>query len=767
MEDVNRGLAFNATLKIDEASGIGGLYRIVYLDPLDEIALARLDTPTDEEKPSRGGRPKASVTKKARKKPPMPLVGKLRWEPCEKIIELLRNDLARIVEIESDQVQLPIAGTTAHKHFLNRCSAMQRFLDFDTFRTEVRATRGISELVTTAHEKSGLSEPAIYKFFSLLCRFGFDDLSLVPRTDRSGAPGKPRRVDPDTAGCKGRRKAGRKTNKQRIEKLTTGIDMEPEQPGMSTRWAIMIMAADDEIPCPKPAMPRRCRIIVEKRFVTKFKESDGTYTAVDPESGSYPSATQIRRVIIETKPALLRALERTTKGHFKRNMRSMTGKSWEGVAGPGHTWATDSTVADMYLRSTINRAWIIGRPIVYIFVDIWSTAIVGFFVCLEGPSWSMAKQGLFSCLARPALMDSLRGFEALASLSPYPTLPAYLLCDRGEYLSKGASETAFGLKLNMQYAPPYRPDLKGMVEVLHRIKKNYQFLFIPGAIDARRAEFELRKFDMKKAALTLPEYANCLSICFSNYNLTANRSARLDGEMISIGVQPSPAGLWRFGHTMGIGTTRATNESALIKKLLPSATANVTRHGIKLGGLEYLSSVARDLEWTGLARNFGTWEVDGHRYTGSVSRVWTPHPLEPGMMEMQLSDYTRATPENSWDEVVDAFAYQTLSNHERQYQNMLTTLNLERQSQAIIDAAVERTREAASAHKGSIPTASSARAWETSHTLNAASPAETMPTAPQPDFRVAGAPNRLFDAQNDLAQRLFERMNAQEDQHDV
>jgi putative transposase len=755
MEGMSLGLAFNATIKIDDASGIGGLYRIVFTDKLlDEIALARLDTPTEEEKTSRGGRRKAETTKKPRKKPPTPLVGKLKWESFEKVSQLLDADLARIVQIESDRIELPIADTDDHAIFVQRCSAMEPFLDFDNFKTEVLASRGISSLVRAACEKSGLSEPAIYKYFSLFCRLGFVDLSLVSRKDRCGAPGKVRRVDPDTADKKGRSKAGRKTNLQRVKKLAEEIDVPPEQPGMSTQWANMILAADDEILCPKPAMPRRCRIILAKRFVTKFKEMDGTYTEVNPEKGAYPTLRQIQRVIEETKPLLLRALELTTKGHYRRSMRSMTGKSWEGVAGPGHTWAVDSTIADMYLRSTVNRAWIIGRPIVYIFVDIWSTAIVGFFVCLSGPSWAMAKQGLFSCLAQPGLMNSIRGFEAIPSLAPYPTLPVYLLCDRGEYLSKGASGTAFELKLSMHYAPPYRPDLKGLVEVLHRIQKDQQFDFAPGAIDMRRAELELRNFDMRKAVFTLPEYVNYLSICFANYNLTANRSKRLDVEMIGAGVQPCPGGLWHYGHSVGIGTTRAMNQSDLVKKLLPSRNATVTRHGINFGGLEYVSPIATELEWTGLARNFGAWNMNAHYYAGSVSRVWTPNPLEHGMMEMQLSDYTRATPENSWDEVRDAFVYHTLSNHDRQYKATMTNLNMERQMQAIIDAAKTRTREAIAAHSGPIPSSTEARSMEYSNNT----PGPVVPGAhsgPGTNDAVRG----LFDTQNDMAEKLLDLMN--------
>lgn len=63
------------------------------------------------------------------------------------------------------------------------------------------------------------------------------------------------------------------------------------------------------------------------------------------------------------------------------------------------------------------------------------------------------------------------------------------MCDRGEYLLKGHRETAMKLSPLTSYAPPYRGDMKGLVEVLHRIEKDAQLLFVPGENCRRRQEF--------------------------------------------------------------------------------------------------------------------------------------------------------------------------------------------------------------------------------------------------------------------------------------
>jgi hypothetical protein len=42
----------------------------------------------------------------------------------------------------------------------------------------------------------------------------------------------------------------------------------------------------------------------------------------------------------------------------------------------------------------LDRKLIIGRPVIYIVIDVFSRLIVGFAVTLEGPSWAGAKLAL-------------------------------------------------------------------------------------------------------------------------------------------------------------------------------------------------------------------------------------------------------------------------------------------------------------------------------------------------------------------------------------
>lgn len=721
-------LMHNQVIRI-AAGDLMGLYRVVLDEPsIDRVIAVRLDAAA-ETVPPKGGRKKKENTKKPRKKAPLPLVGELLWLSRRELESLDREHHLLRVEIDLDSIfYLPHSVNANLAIYERRKEVMKDFLSFQTLRDSILLHAGLGGLVKTAVESGKASRALVYKLWSLLCRYGISETSLRPMREKCGAPGVPRPCDPD-----GREKAGRKTAKQ-IVAARSGVKLPPEQPGMSTDWRNRIMAADLCIPEPKPEMPARCTLILNSHFIKRFKHVDGKLIAVEPEKaselakhtegggevvevnpgqGEYPNRQQIRRVLETEIPRLAHLAQKTTAGHFKRNLRGLVARNWKGVAGPGHTWAIDSTIGDIYLRSSVNAAWIIGRPVVYIVCDVWSTAIVGFYVCLQGPSWDMAKLSLFSAGADPALIGDLWGYHALQTLSPAPTLPAVLLCDRGEYLSRAASQTGVKLIPVMSYAPPFRPDLKGIVEVLHRIMKDHQRCdFIPGAIDARRAELELRKFNPNDGVFTTRQFVHYLHTIFTEYNLSADREHRLDAHMKAAGVFPSPAGLWAWGHRMGVGLRRAVPQAELITSLLMSDTGHVSRNGIKYAGRHYSNTTVDEQQWSALARNFGCWDIPCHHYPGSVSRIWTPNVAGQGLLDLQLSDQSTASPELTFDEVADSFAYGQLSRADVAHVKAMGALKAMRKVQELVDNAKAQTAAAIARDSGTKPSMSEARKLE-------------------------------------------------------
>lgn len=752
-----------------------GTYRVILDEPaIQRVVVVRLDLAADKAK-RKVGRKRKPLSKTPRKRAPAPLVGDLLWLDRGELEALdIGHHLVK-AQIEPDPILFrPVASERDRRTFEIRKTAMKDFLSLSRLRDGILVHSGLGGLVTSAQKNADVSRGLIYKLWSLLCRYGISESSLRPMRERCGAPGVARPCDPG-----GRKKPGRKTVAQDVA-ARTGQPEPSTQPGMSTDWRERILAADSAIPEPKPPMPARCILILKSHFVDRFRCVDGKLVAIDPEEArqvhdrrrrpaqvvevdpaqrTYPNRRQIRRVLEQGLPRLVRLAQKTTAGHYNRNLRGLVARNWMGVPGPGHTWAIDSTIGDIYLRSSVNPAWIIGRPVVYIICDVWSTAVVGFYVCLRGPSWDMAKLAIFGAAAGQDLMGELWGYQPVVTLNPAPTLPAIMWCDRGEYLSRGASLTGFDLIPALSYTPPYRPDLKGIVEVLHRIMKdNQQFDFIPGAIDARRAELELRRFNPDDGIFTIRQFVHYLMVVFTKYNLMADRSKRLDAHMVAAGVFPCPGGLWTWGHRMGIGFRRATSLSELVGTLLLSDSARVSRTGVIFAGRHYEGEFVHEQQWTAQARNFGGWDIQARHYAGSVSRIWTPNTLGTGFLELRLSDQSTASPELTYDEVLDAFAYERLSRADREHAKTRVALNALRDVEEIRSRARAETQGAIARYSGPMPTLTEARNME-----NMPLPERLPPSA-------SSTPATSFDeaeqAHLDLMRALSAAASKEADQHE-
>ena len=48
--------------------------------------------------------------------------------------------------------------------------------------------------------------------------------------------------------------------------------------------------------------------------------------------------------------------------------------------GPGSRYQIDATPADVYLLSSINTDKVIGRPVVYAVIDVYSRLVVGIYM---------------------------------------------------------------------------------------------------------------------------------------------------------------------------------------------------------------------------------------------------------------------------------------------------------------------------------------------------------------------------------------------------
>lgn len=635
---------------------------------------------------------------------PRPSVGSISALPTPLLKELMQCGLAREVQVVPPARQLrpmDLLSPAAQKASERRQVCLEPLLNPEELAKALAMGRGLGPVVKRV-VALGVSRASAYRLWALLCANGFDARSAVAAFDQCGAPGRPKPV------TNGRNKAGRKTKAQEL-----GLPEKQPQRALNEADRQIIVRLYRVHHRPETTLNKVYEKIILNGYVKSYEQTPKGLIPVLPPQGTYPNRRQVRHVIATDIDKLEKLRRATTLGHFARNKRGLRGKAFDGASGPGHTYAIDSTVGDIYLRSSINRSWLIGRPIVYLLVDVWSTAIVGFYICLSAPSWATARVALFSALCGSPLLSALWGFDDNVVLYPSPALPFRLLCDRGEYLSQGAMRTGLELGLNVAFNPAYRPDLKGLVEVLHRILKDEQYSsFVPGTMDARRKELELRP-DLRDSAMTLREYAQYLWITLAQYNLFADRSRRLTGDMIAAGVMPSPAGLWRFGHEAGFGYLKSVPEQRIITSLLPSTEVSVRRNGVYMAQLQYQSEVVEQLQWTARARNFGAFTEEMHHFPGSVSRMWWPNPAG-GLADFRLAPNARAVPETTLDEWMDALVLPTLGRADREHEALLAKLKLSAQLDQLVASSKAATQDAGELSRSAMPPVREVRRLESS-----------------------------------------------------
>ncbi|WP_238378783.1 Mu transposase C-terminal domain-containing protein [Halalkalibacillus sediminis] len=294
---------------------------------------------------------------------------------------------------------------------------------------------------------------------------------------------------------------------------------------------------------------------------------------------------------------------------FERDSRALLGSSTYEVFGPGSKYQIDATPCNVYLVSRYNQEWIIGRPVLYLVIDVYSRMIVGMYVGLEGPSWIGMMMALYNTASNKQEFCGKYGITITKEDWPSQGLPETIVGDRGELEGLNINQAINGLNISIELNPAYRPDWKGIVEKLLDKSQSNLKPFLPGYVDTTYRERGMRDYRVD-AALTIEKYTEIIIhfILHHNKNLYMANYTR-DNEMIRDEVKPTPLNVWSWGIKNRTGKLKEVDEDILKFYLLPTHTASVTAKGIKFKKLLYNCASALKHSWFSKARQDGTWKV--------------------------------------------------------------------------------------------------------------------------------------------------------------
>lgn len=325
----------------------------------------------------------------------------------------------------------------------------------------------------------------------------------------------------------------------------------------------------------------------EEKFRPKkvLVSADEGLKLVNDEAIAFISERQFRYGLDQTigQLSLLQAAAGERRIHLSH--RPAIGSARDRVPYPGHTYIVDATVGDIYLVSAFDRRRLIGRPVIYLVVDAFSSLIVGVHVALEGPNLDQARIALYRAISDKTPWLAWLGLSDLHHLLPQGCLPTFWLADRGELHSQGSYAIQTRLRTNLSIAAAYRAEWKSLVERVFGIL-NCTIHWMPGAVAERVRERGTRDYRLD-AVMTLKEFTRWLVRRVAILNLTRNMSEHLSAAFITNGVIPNPLGFWQYGIINKHGSAVFLEHQAAISKTLLQKEAILTRHGVTLGQTQY------------------------------------------------------------------------------------------------------------------------------------------------------------------------------------
>lgn len=291
-----------------------------------------------------------------------------------------------------------------------------------------------------------------------------------------------------------------------------------------------------------------------------------------------PSLAQFRFACDELRKELGISRRFTPRNRKKPVIWEFRGRHRDGVPGPGFRFEIDSTKVQIRVVSRYNRARTLKNATLYVIIDVWSGAIVGYALSFRNASWALAARALYNCFTDKQVVFDRLGLDYSSEDWPCHHLPSNLAADRAELLSNKAGlvpET--GIKVEIM--PPMCPQRKGKVEATINDIKHGHSHRIPGRHPKFRKRRETDGTDT--AALTIDELETVIVEIIMGLNHDPVPVSYVPPEMVEEGnTDVTHIGLYQWGIQHFFGYTRKLSPTELYTGLMTKGAATLTNRGL-------------------------------------------------------------------------------------------------------------------------------------------------------------------------------------------
>ena len=326
--------------------------------------------------------------------------------------------------------------------------------------------------------------------------------------------------------------------------------------------------------------------MIEKHFINEEEIPTGIRVSVLPDN-LRPTLKQFLNYTRVRVPQEEIDKAKTSAREQRNNKRLLLSDNLQGVMGPGDLWEVDECEIDLSLVSVENPSVTVGRPIVYVMIDVYTRMIVAYSVAFDNNS----VLGITNCFLN--LLDDKQelcnrfGIQIGANEWPSKILPLRLRSDYGaEYISHAMDTICCKLGVAKELVSPATGSLKGQVEqVFHQIHAAQNSLLEGKGLIEKRHDSNHHQ----EATLNIQEFEAVLLTYIVGHNRKYMEKYPLTKDMRQQNVEPCPIDLWKYGVSLNGSPRPITNEVMFRHSLLLPVKASVGRAGITFKGLFYIN----------------------------------------------------------------------------------------------------------------------------------------------------------------------------------
>jgi len=421
-----------------------------------------------------------------------------------------------------------------------------------------------SRMLREISQRSGIQTSNLYKYLARYWKGGMTPNALLPFFENRGKSGNP------LSGKEQRR--GRKKSPGAEGKSLTPEDIQHFTDAILTWY----MGTE------KLTLEKVYKNMQDTWYVTR--DENGIPVSLDPDQ--VPSRSQFLYWHQKNKNILAEVKSRGGDKNYPLKSRASIEKTETFLSGPCASSQIDATIADIFLVSQDNREKIVGRPTMYFLMDSFSRIVLGMHITLESPSWKSASMCILNSMEDKVEFCAKYGIQITEEDWPCHHIPNVLVGDRGEMESVAADLLVNQLNIRIENMPPYRGDLKGIIEQhFHLI--DVDLAHLPGKMGKDYGERCTRDYRLN-ARLTLSEFIAIILhyvLLYNNHHYMENYGKTL--QMRQMSIRPIPRDLWNFGMKYLSGAQRTLSKAAVRYAILPTEKASITDHGILFRGLFY------------------------------------------------------------------------------------------------------------------------------------------------------------------------------------